>query len=72
MAKKLSIDAAVLQNRTAFALYLRKGLGEVERLYPSSLRFVKENQGKTLKEITLLLMEELNAHSERLIPASAR
>ncbi len=69
MSKKLSNDAAILQNRTAFALYLKKELDEVERLYPASLDFVQKNQDKTLKEITLLLTDKLNAQSERLIPA---
>lgn len=72
MAKKLSTDAAILQNRTAFALYLKKGIGEVEKFYPGSLSFVQKNKDKTLKEVTLLLTEKLNAQSERLIPVSTR
>jgi hypothetical protein len=70
MAKKLSTDAAILQNRTAFALYLKKGLAEVKRLYPDSLEFVKKNKGKTLKEVTLLLTNSLNTQSEISIAAS--
>ena len=42
MAKKLSKEAAILQNRTAFALYLKKGIGEVKSLYPDSLSFVQK------------------------------
>lgn len=72
MEKKVSADAMILQNRTAFALYLKKGLGEVERLYPDSLKFVQQHQDKSLKEVTQLLTEMLNAQSERLIPVSAR
>lgn len=72
MAKKLSTDAIILQNRTAFALFLKKGLSEVERYYPDSLGFVQKNQGKTLREVTLILSKKLNAQSERLIPVSAR
>jgi hypothetical protein len=69
MAKKLSTDAIILQNRTAFALFLKKGLDEVKRLYPDSIDFVQKNQGKTLREVTLLLSEKLSAQSEKLIPA---
>jgi hypothetical protein len=69
MAKKLSTDAIILQNRTAFALFLKKGLDEVKRLYPDSIGFVQKNQGKTLREVTLLLSEKLSAQSEKLIPA---
>ena len=72
MNKKLSNDAAVLQKRTAFALFLTKGINEVKRLYPGSVNFVKKNQGKTLKEVTQLLTEELNAHNKMAIPVSAK
>jgi len=42
MLKKLSSQATILQNRTAYALFLKKGLDEVERLYPDSTEFVKK------------------------------
>ena len=69
MSKKLSSQATILQNRTAYALFLKKGLDEVERLYPNSIEFVKKNKGKTLKEVTLILSKKLNVHNEKLIPA---
>ena len=69
MEKKLSEEALILQNRSAFALFLKKGISEVERLYPDSVNFVEKNQNKTLREVTLLLSKKLNAHSEKLIPA---
>jgi hypothetical protein len=69
MSKNLSKDALILQNRTAFALFLKKGIHEVERLYPSSVDFVQRNKGKTLKEVTDFLSKKLNAQSEKLIPA---
>ncbi len=69
MARVLSAEASILQNRTAFALFLNKGIEEVERLYPDCVLFVKKNQEKTLEEVTDILTEQLNAQSERLIPA---
>jgi len=42
MLKKLSSQVTILQNRTAYALFLKKGLDEVERLYPDSTVFVKK------------------------------
>jgi hypothetical protein len=69
MAKKLSTDAIILQNRTAFALFLKNGLDEVKRLYPDSMSFVQKNKGKTLREVTMLLSEKLSTQSEKLIPA---
>ena len=72
MPRKLSKDAAILQNRSAFSLYLKKGIEAVEKLYPESLVFVKRNKGKSLKEVTEILTEKLNSQSERLIPLSTR
>jgi hypothetical protein len=69
MPKHLSKEAKIMQDRTAFALYLKQGMDEVERLYPDSLEFVIENQDKSLKQVTELLTKKLNAQSEILIPA---
>ena len=72
MSKNISKDAGILQNRTAFSLYLKKGMDAVENFYPDCVSFVERNKDKTLQEVTQLLTEKLNAQSERLISLSVR
>jgi hypothetical protein len=55
-----SKEAIIIQHRSAFSLYLRKGLAEVEKRYPESVEFVELNKGKSLKDVTDILTEELN------------
>ncbi len=69
MPKFLSKEAKIMQDRTAFALYLKKGMDEVERLYPDSIEFVNNNKFKSLKEVTESLTKKLDAQSKILIPA---
>ncbi len=69
MAKYISKEAIIMQNRTAFALFLKKGIDEVERLYPDSLEFVRQHKEKSLKDVTDLLTNILNAQSKILMPA---
>jgi hypothetical protein len=69
MPKFLSKEAKIMQYRTAFALYLKKGMDEVERLYPDSIEFVNNNKDKSLKEVTESLTKKLDAQSKILIPA---
>lgn len=63
MEKKVSADAMILQNRTAFALYLKKGLGEVERLY-----LTREIRSATSRQI----LERSNAIINRNAECSKR
>ncbi len=69
MPKFISKEATIMQNRTAFALFLSKGMEEVKRLYPDALAFVTEHKDKSLKEVTDLLTKNLNAQSKTLMPA---
>ena len=68
--------AAIIQCRSAFSLYLRKGLEEVEKRYPDSVEFVKQHSNKSLLEVTNILTEQLNtsasSYSETPIPVSAK
>ena len=69
-----SKEAAIIQCRSAFSLYLRKGLEEVEKRYPESVEFVKQHRNKSLLEVTNILTEQLNttadSYNETSIPAS--
>jgi len=71
-----SKEAFIIQCRSAFSLYLRKGLTEVEKRYPESVEFVKQHSNKSLLEVTNILTEQLNtstnSYSETSIPVSAK
>jgi hypothetical protein len=71
-----SREAFIIQCRSAFSLYLRKGLEEVEKRYPESVEFVKQHSNKSLLEVTNILTEQLNtsasSYSGTSIPASAK
>jgi len=72
----LSNEALIIQHRSAFSVYLKKGIEAVKKFYPESLDFVSQNQGKTLAEVTAILSEKLKhsagTYSEILIPDSVR
>ena len=71
-----SKEAAIIQCRSAFSLYLRKGLAGVEKRCPDAVEFVKQHSNKSLLEVTNILTEQLNtsanSYSETSIPVSAK
>jgi len=71
-----SKEASIIQCRSAFSLYLRKGLAEVEKRYPESVEFVKQHRDKSLLEVTNILTEQLNTlantYNETSTPVSAK
>lgn len=59
----------ILQNRSAFSLFKRKGIDAVNVSFPKSVKFVMQNSEKSLKQVTKELEEALKAHSENFSPA---
>lgn len=57
-------QTSIIQNRSAFILFLKNGIEEVEKYYPESVDFVNKYHDKTLKEITQILEDNLNQTNE--------